>query len=501
MLGVRVQRWTLRYFAVALAALALALALVAAGVSYPAAPILAPATLVTVHLLTLGWLTPLMLGALSQLVPVITRRQLASDGAPGPALALLVVGLGAMLVGFLALGGGPLAAPFGTAADLALPIGGALVVSGVGVNAVNLAVTLWRARPLPLSGRYAAAALAFLAATVLLGLTLAATLTVPTLLPPVLAATLAGEGLPFHVLAGVGGWFTLTAMGVGLKLLAMFTLAPEERGRSGDAAFLLTAVGLGLAFVAGLAATFAPAARALGMLADMGLGAATLGVAVFVADMAIMYRQRRRRALELNARFGAWALALLALALGWGLVARLAGGGMAAFAPVVALALMGWLSGLGLSQLYKIVPFLTWIERYGARMGRERVPRVQDLVREGQAKPWFVLWFVGALVLSLAVAAPAPDLARASALALLIALAGIAWELAHSRRVRPEILAAGNGAGTGDSAGAGSGASVGSNAAAAAAVPLGRSAALPRPAPAPLTPTTKGGANHGNERR
>jgi hypothetical protein len=438
MLGVRVQRWTLLYFTVALVSLALALALLAAGLSYPAAPILASTTLVTVHLLTLGWLTPLMLGALSQFVPVITRRQLASDNAPGPALALHAVGLGVMLAGFLALGGGPLASSLGPSGEVALPLGGALVVAGVGVNGANLAVTLWRARPLALSARYVAAALAFLAATVLLGLTLAVALAVPALLPPALAATIAGEGLPFHVLAGVAGWFTLTAMGVGLKLLAMFALAPEQRGRLGDWAFALTAGGLGLGFAAGFAALFAPSAAAVGAVADAGLAAGALGVAAFLADMWRLYRDRRRRALEANARFGAWALALFALALAWGVYAQLNGGGMAAFAPVVALALMGWLSGLGLSQLFKIVPFLTWIERYGARMGRERVPRVQDMVRERRAAPWFALWFVAVLALTAAVATAQPALARAAAVALLAALAGVVWEFVHSRRVRPE---------------------------------------------------------------
>ena len=54
---------------------------------------------------------------------------------------------------------------------------------------------------------------------------------------------------------------------------------------------------------------------------------------------------------------------------------------------------LGWLGGLGLAMLYKIVPFLTWLECFAPHMGRMTTPRVQDLVREGRAAPWFILYF------------------------------------------------------------------------------------------------------------
>ena len=75
--------------------------------------------------------------------------------------------------------------------------------------------------------------LAFLLVTVLLGLSFALALTVPALAPD-LAPLLAGVG--DHALAGLGGWFTLAAMGVSYKLLPMFMLAQEERGIVGDCA-------------------------------------------------------------------------------------------------------------------------------------------------------------------------------------------------------------------------------------------------------------------------
>jgi hypothetical protein len=93
------------YFATALATLLAAEGLMTAGYGFPAAPIAAPETLVLVHVVALGWLSLLMSGALLQFLPVLVARPLVSERLPLPALACLVSGLAALLLGFLQLGG------------------------------------------------------------------------------------------------------------------------------------------------------------------------------------------------------------------------------------------------------------------------------------------------------------------------------------------------------------------------------------------------------------
>ena len=93
MIGTSISRWTMTYFAMALAWLFVALALMAAGIGYPSAGIISPDTLVLVHVISIGWLSLAMCGALFQFVPVLVAKPLFSEKLALPALALLTAGL------------------------------------------------------------------------------------------------------------------------------------------------------------------------------------------------------------------------------------------------------------------------------------------------------------------------------------------------------------------------------------------------------------------------
>ncbi|MGH8820782.1 MAG: hypothetical protein ACREWJ_05765 [Rhodoferax sp.] len=71
-IGSKVSRWTMMHFGCAIAALLAAQLLLVVGYADPLAQLRAPVTLIGVHLITIGWLSLLMLGALYQFVPVIT---------------------------------------------------------------------------------------------------------------------------------------------------------------------------------------------------------------------------------------------------------------------------------------------------------------------------------------------------------------------------------------------------------------------------------------------
>lgn len=426
-IGSKVSRWTMVHFGCAIAALLAAEVLLVAGYADPLAGLRAPATLAGVHLITIGWLSLLMLGALYQFVPVITNTTLYSQRLPLYSLLAIAPGLVAMLAGFVALGGTPFLA------TVWLPIGGSLVLTGFVLGAINLAATLWRARPLPLPADFVAFSLVFLLLTGLIGLGFALAFARPR--PPAFLLDLIGRGLSLHVAVGLGGWFTLTVMGVSYRLLSMFMLAPDEPRRSTYAALVLTVGGLTLLVAGGLAGLWGGVA--LGWIEALGATLAGLGVICYLADIIEFYRARKRRQLELNSVTAAAALTLIALALvlaalamAWGVLGRFAG-------AIGYLFVFGGLSGLGLSQLYKIVPFLTWLEVFGKRLGKGPVPRVQDLVNERRARPGFALYFAATVLASAALACAQPVLWKIAAALQLVATVLITVELWRARHPDP----------------------------------------------------------------
>lgn len=437
MIGSGVSRWTMLHLGTAVAVFLLALALLATGYADPVGELGSPQTLIVVHLVTIGWLSLMMLGALYQFVPVITSTPLYSQRLPLLSFSALLAGLVAMVVGFLALGGMPIA-------HLAcLPIGGSFVIIGFGLGAADIAATLWRARPLGLPARFIAAGLGFLLLAGVAGLCFALAFALPD--PPRWLVNLLTQGLMIHVMAGLGGWVTLTAMGVSYRLLSMFMLAPEEPRRVSHMALFLTAGGLFLFVGAGLVAVGLE--RPVGLYEAPGAGLTLLGSACYLVDIRHLYTVRARRHLELNSIAAGVALALFACVVLASTIAA-AFGTLDRFGPAIGyLFVFGWLSGLGLSQLYKIVPFMTWLEVFGKRMGKGPVPRVQDLVNERRAAPWFALYFAATVAAAGAMIGLSTTAFRLAATFQLLATLAIAAELWRAHRpdpnAAPKPLAAG----------------------------------------------------------
>jgi len=422
--GVTLSRWTMSYFALALLCLMGALALMAGGFGYPAAEIAAPQTLLLVHLIALGWLSLLLCGALFQFVPVLIARPLHSDSLPLPTLVCLTSGLLLLLCGFLHLAGWP--GPRGV-----LPLGGALLVLGFALAIHNLARTMWAAPSVGLPARFVAVGLACLGATALLGFVF--TLFFGGVSSAPLVAALTVEGLPLHAVAGIGGWLTFTAMGVSYRLLAMFMLAPELEGRSTKAALWLGAAALTTVIVGGVAAIALGYGPDWALVAGSLLGLAALGL--YGRDIARLYRARKRRVIELNSRMAGVALAHLAATAALAVVLIATGTLGRHVGALVFLAAFGWLTGLGLAKLYKIVAFLTWLECYGPVLGKVETPRVQDLVAEPKAAPWFWLYFAATDFVVLMLLAEAPGLARIGAAAMLLAVGAVVHQLWRIRRL------------------------------------------------------------------
>lgn len=419
------SRWTMSYFAAALLALLAAEVMMAAGFGFPAEPIRSSDSLALVHLVTIGWLSLTMCGALCQFIPVLTETPLHSERLPLPALALLVAGLIALVLGFLRLDGRVrLELPFLSVAALLLGIGFSLVIW-------NLACTLWRSRPLALPAKFVAMGLAAVGLTATLGIIFA--LVLDQTMTGAFFVRMHAGALPIHIVVGLGGWLTITTVGVSYRLLAMFMLAPDIDDRSGRATLWFAAVALGVTVAGGFAAVLAEGQLTAVLGAALILAVAAL--ALYGRDVLRLYRSRRRRTLELNSRMAAIALVNLALSallcIGLAAIGRFSD----YVGAVVFLSAFGWLSGLMLAQMYKIVAFLTWLEVYGPVLGKTPAPRVQDLVAERPATRWFLLFFAGVWAATGALLAGSVPTFRIAAFAMAAGTGGIVLQMIKTRRL------------------------------------------------------------------
>lgn len=425
MFAATLSRWTMSYFAAALIFLVLGEIMMVLGFGYPVSSVEAPETLALVHVVVLGWLSLLMTGALLQFVPVLVGRPLSFPSVALPALLLLLSGIVGLTLGFVSLSG---------AIDLPvalLPAGAALLMLGFSVLGFAFAATLWRARPLPLPARFVAVGLASLFGAVLLGGVYAGVLT--GLIGAESAINLAIEGLSLHASLGLCGWLSFTTMGVSYRLLSMFMLSPDKERASSRLVFLLGALCLGLLASAVPVILAGTIGRTPLLLLAVGSGAAV--VVIYLGDILRIYRERRRKAIELNSRasIGAFVSLIAASVLFVALLAigRLDSGSGAA----VYLVTFGWLTGMGLAQLYKIVPFITWLECYGPALGRMPTPRVQDLVTEASALRWFRLYYLTVAVGSLALLVGSALLFRITSFGQLIAVNALLLEFVRTRRL------------------------------------------------------------------
>ncbi|MEO5341774.1 MAG: hypothetical protein H7842_00295 [Gammaproteobacteria bacterium SHHR-1] len=379
-----------------------------------------PAALALAHLLLLGFLTPIMCGALLQLLAVLV-------GAPArisPRLALpmaLGLGLGALL---LAYGLYRL--------DQAALLSGALLAAGV-----LLLFILRVLQALLRSGLASPLRLPLVLAVLCLGVTLLLGLGLVAERQGWLGADL-GLGLDLgkawtdlHLSWGLVGWMGLLLLAIGGELIPMFYLAPSRRRWQ---KMLLAGLVAALLVLFSLALLHDPTGP-LGRLLALGLGL-LFAFSMIDGFIALLRRQRARK----DPSLGFWWLgqaSLLLAVMGWITQGP---------APLLGVLLI---VGAGLSfttgTLFKILPFLSWyhLQTLKVRLRRKdvRLPSMHGFI--GGRLPGLHLLLHG-LALSLLVAAAlwsSPITTRlgglllaASALLLWYQLAQAAWRYRAIKR-------------------------------------------------------------------
>jgi hypothetical protein len=334
------------------------------------------------HLFVLGFICSIVMGAMYQLVPVALETKLYSERLAKWQFAFHLVGFIGMVWMFRVWNMkqvGHFASVFAV---------------GVGLFVINIARTLRRVPRWNVTATAVTAALFWISATIIAGLSIAASkctyesttgLATATGVSSVVAGlrSVAGFMARFDQLSAMHahahlsgvGFFTLLIVGVSYKLIPMFTLSEIQNQRRAAASVVLLNVGLAGSFVTILLRSPWKLTFALVIIAAL---------ICYGLELRAILRARKRQTLDWGIKYFLTAvallipLALLSVALSWpGLPLNTFTGqlenlyGFLGLCGVVTLAILG--------MLYKIIPFLAWFGAYSRHVGRAQVPALADM--------------------------------------------------------------------------------------------------------------------------
>ena len=334
------------------------------------------------HLFVLGWICSIIMGAMYQLVPVALETRLYSERLARWHFGLHLVGFVGMVWMFRVWNMKQLG-HFAT-----------VFAVGVGLFVFNLVQTLRRVPKWNVTATAVTAALFWISATIVAGLSIAASKcdyesTTGLATAPGVSNVVAGlrslagfmarfdqiSAMHAHAhLSGVG-FFTLLMVGVSYKLIPMFTLSELQNKRRAAASVALLNLGLAGSFLTILLRSPWKLAFALVIIAAL---------ACYGLELRAILRARKRKPLDWGIKYFLTAvallipLALLSIVLAWpGLPLTAFTGqlenlyGFFGLIGVVTFAIFG--------MLYKIIPFLVWFGVYSPHVGRAKVPALADM--------------------------------------------------------------------------------------------------------------------------
>jgi hypothetical protein len=326
-----------------------------------------PHVLALVHVATLGWLTMTIMGASLQLTPVMIVAPLRATRFIRWQYPVYVIGVTLLVSGFWWM------------LPLLMAIGGTLIVLAVAHYVIVLSSTLACATTRPLTVRFLIASLAYLCIVVSLGLTSALNFQFGFL------GAAINRLLLIHITLGIVGWLSSTLMGVSYTLARMFALAHGHDDRLGRIIFVLLNVSI-IGIAVGFICSWMPAVIA-------GGGGLVTATWLYAYDFVRILRVRRRKLLDITQHYSIAAVVYFCLVVPFGIVIAVLGWQRPSVLTVLGLmALVGWLGQSISGYLYKIVPFLVWHTRYGALVGRQKVPLMRELIHERWA--WVSWWLI-----------------------------------------------------------------------------------------------------------
>jgi len=358
------------------------------------------------HLVVLGFICTVVMGAMYQLVPVALETKLYSERLAKWQFVIHVIGFIGMVWMFNVWN--------------MKQVGhfGSVLALGVGLFVYNMARTLWRVPKWTVVATAITAALIWFSLTIFVGLSIAAAKCAYESTEGLAAAegvkqmvgglrVVAGivsrfdaiSAMHAHAHLGAVGFFVMLIVGVSYRLIPMFTLTEVQSKYRAGLSILLLNIGLaGSVTTILLRSDWKPAFTLI----------AVAGLALYGWELRTMLRARKRPALDWGLKTFLMAVTLLipvcllALVLSWPSLPLTPFFGMLENVYGV-LGLLGVVTLAILGMLHKILPFLVWFGVYSPHVGRAQLPLTGQMVSERAQAAGLWSYLAGLGVMSVAI--------------------------------------------------------------------------------------------------
>ncbi len=360
------------------------------------------------HWFLLGFMMMIIFGAMAQLVPVVVEVGHFSVDLYYIIWPILLIGTLTMSYGFWF-------------DQVVLPYGGLLVLVSMIIFLYDTLMTLRKASNITLTVKTVIASNLFLLVGIIIGFVMS-------------LAVSAGVGIDLsnwlgvHVVMVLGGYVTLTIMGLSMILLPMFGLSHGFDDKPVERAFRLMVGGVIFYFISTLFGWH--------MGKFLSLIVMFVSVTLYMYQITIIYKTRARKEIDVwvKSMFMGYSSLLLASILGLIYI-------FTSYENVLMSAVwflvMGFFSFLINGHLYKIIPFLVWFERYSPLVGKEKVPMLNEMLPHRLARFEFIFSSVGVLLAGIGLLIGSADLFKGG-VTFVIAGAGfmfvsVKWMLSYGK--------------------------------------------------------------------
>jgi len=333
-----------------------------------------PKILSFVHIFLLGFVMMTIFGAMAQLVPVVLEV-----GHFGVELFYSIwplLGIGTILMGIGFLNSPQL-----------LPYGGLIVLIALMIFVMEIFLTIKKVEKFNIVMTSILISNTFLFFGIIFGLLMAlgyaGTIDVNI-------ATL----LKSHVFLVIGGYISITLMGLSLVLLPMFGLSHGFSKKPLEMAVIL----MSIAVVSVVVSSFAN----IIILEYIGYALAVVSLVVYFYLVQTIFKTRARKELDIYTHSLTYAYFSMLIALVLGVVYL-----FSSYEPL--LLTSGWLIFFGFfgfaitGHVYKIVPFLVWFERFSPLVGKQKVPMLADMLPPKSSEAQLIFGAIGVSIVAIAI--------------------------------------------------------------------------------------------------